>query len=139
MPVAAPVCATTILVMGQRQLGRTGWDFRAGLAEADAAVGPEGIADVLVGHLAVEPFGVEVATGPAFSIAVLGIVGVGDDVEEVGVAVDAADILGRTGTGAINAAGGAWRRVESEEPLELDDVPPVVTQGCSTLYTCPRR
>lgn len=40
--------------------------------ETDAAVGPEGIADILVGHLAIEPFRVEMATGPTFGIAMLG-------------------------------------------------------------------
>ena len=96
--------------------------------EADAAVGPEGIAHVFVGHRTLEPLGVEMAAGPAFVVAVLGIVGVGDDVEEVGVAVDAADILGRSGTGAVDAAGRARRRVEGEEPLELDDVLPIVAE-----------
>ena len=96
--------------------------------EADAAVGPEGVADVLVGHLAVEPFGVEVTAGPAFGVAVLGIVGVGNDVEESGIAMDAADILGRPGAGAVNATGGARRQVEGEQPLELDDMLPVVAE-----------
>jgi len=96
--------------------------------EADAAVGPEGIADILVGHLAIEPFRVEMATGPPFGIAVLGIVGVGDDVEEAGIAADAADILGWTSTPAPDAARTARRRVEGEEPLELDDVLPVVAE-----------
>src|SRR5215213_9557664 len=68
------------------------------------------------------------AAGPAFGVAVLGIAGVGDDVEEVGVAVDAADILGRPGAGAVDAAGGARRRVEGEQPLELDDMLPVVAE-----------
>jgi hypothetical protein len=45
--------------------------------------------------------GIEVAAGPALGVAVLGIVGVGDDREEPGVAVDAADILGRSGAGAV--------------------------------------
>ena len=75
--------------------------------EADATVGPEGIAHVFVGHLAVEPLEVEMAAGPALGVAVLGVVGIGNDVEEVGVAADAADILGRSGTGAVDAAGGA--------------------------------
>jgi hypothetical protein len=94
--------------------------------EADAAVGPEGIADILVGHLAIEPFRVEMAAGPTFGIAMLGVAGIGDDVEEAGIAVDAADILGWTGTPALDAARAARRRVEGEEPFELDDVFPVV-------------
>src|SRR5215218_3758643 len=68
------------------------------------------------------------AAGPAFGVAVLGIVGVGDDVEEIGVAVDAADILGRPGARALDAAGRARGGVEGEEPLELDDVLPVVAE-----------
>jgi hypothetical protein len=58
--------------------------LKVGLVETDAAVGSECVADVLVGHLAVEPLGIEVAAGPAFGFAVLGIFGVGDDVEEGG-------------------------------------------------------
>jgi hypothetical protein len=89
--------------------------------QADAAVGSECVADILIGHLAVEPLGVKVAAGPALGLPVLGIFGGGDDVEEVGVAFCAADILGRSGAGAVDAAGGARLRIESEEPLELDD------------------
>ena len=66
--------------------------------------------------------------GPAFGIAMLGVAGIGDDVEEVGIAVEAADILGRTGTPAVDAARIARRRVEGEEPLERDDVLPVVAE-----------
>ena len=105
-----------------------GWVFRPGLAHANAAVGPEGVADVLIGQLQIEPFGIEVAAGPALGVAVLGIVGVGDDVEELGVAMDAANILGRSGAGAVDAAGGARRRVEGKEAFELDDVFPVVAE-----------
>src|SRR5436853_556312 len=118
------MCATTIWVTGRRRLGRTGLGLGPWLVEADAAVGPEGVADVLAGHLAVEPFGVEVAAGPALGVAVLGVVGIGDDVQESGVTVNAADILGRSG--AIDAAGGARRRVEGEQPFELDSMLPVV-------------
>jgi transposase len=74
-------CATTILVTGRRRLGRTVSALGPGLVEADAAVGPEGIAHVFVGHLAVEPLGVEMAAGPVFGVAVLGVVGIGDDVQ----------------------------------------------------------
>ena len=59
---------------------------------------------VFVGHLAIEPFRVERTTGPAFGIAMLGVAGIGDDVEEVGIALDAADILGWTGTPAVDEA-----------------------------------
>jgi hypothetical protein len=97
--------------------------LKVGLVETDAAVGSECVADVLVGHLAVEPLGIEVAAGPAFGFAVLEIFGVGDDVEEGGV-----DILGRSGAGAVDAAGGARLRIEGEEPLEFDDVLPVVAK-----------
>jgi hypothetical protein len=41
---------------------------------------------------------------------VLGVVGIGDDVQEPGITVDAADILGWSGTGAVDTAGGARRR-----------------------------
>ena len=68
------------------------------------------------------------AADPALGIPVLGIFGVGDDVEEVGVAVDAADVLGRSGAGAIDAAGGARFRIEGAEPLEFDGVLPVVAK-----------
>jgi hypothetical protein len=96
--------------------------------EADAAVGPEGIADIPVGHLAIEPFWAEMTAGPTFGIAMLGVGGIGNDVEEAGIAVDAADILGWSGTRALDAAGTARRRVEGEKPLELDDVLPVVAE-----------
>ena len=99
--------------------------FRARLVQAD---GSERVADILVGHLAVEPLGIEVAAGPAFGFAVLRIFGVGDDVEEVGVAVDAADILGWSRAGAVDSAGGARLWIEGEEPLEFDDVLPVVAK-----------
>ena len=42
--------------------------------------------------------------------------------------MDAADILGRPGAGAVNATGGARRQVEGEQPLELDDMLPVVAE-----------
>src|ERR1700730_15115071 len=70
----------------------------------------------------------EIAAGHALDIPVLGIFGVGNDVEEVGVAVDAADILGRPGAGTVDAAGGARLRVEGEDSLEFDDVLPVVAE-----------
>ena len=96
--------------------------------EADAAVGSEGVPDVFVGHLAIEPFRVEVAAGPPFSIAVLGIVGVSDDFEEAAIAVDAANILGWSGPRAVDAGGPARRGIEGEESFELDDVFPVVAE-----------
>jgi hypothetical protein len=105
-------CATTILVTGERRLGRTGWVFRPGLMHADATVGPEGVSDVPVCHLEVEPLRVEVATGPALGVAVLGIVGVGDDVEEPGVAVDTTNILvgrARAPSRQLAARGGGSR------------------------------
>ncbi len=98
------------------------------LAEADAAVGCDGVAHVLVDHLAVEPFRIEVAAGPAFGFAVVGMLGVGDDLEEIGIAADTTDILGWAGTSTVDAAGRARRRVESEEPLDVDDVLPVITK-----------
>jgi hypothetical protein len=61
---------------------------------ADATVCPEGVSDILVCHLEVKPLRVEVVTSPTLGVAVLGIVGVGDDVEEPGVAVDTTNILG---------------------------------------------
>ena len=62
------------------------------------------------------------AAGPALGVAVLGVVGIGNDVEEVGVAADAADILGRSGTGAVDAAGGTRRRDEGEQPEQGSEV-----------------
>src|SRR5271156_4206870 len=65
---------------------------------------------------------------PSVWYRVLGIFGVGDDFEKLGIAVDAANILGRSGAGAVDAAGGARLRVEGEELLEFDDVLPVVAE-----------
>ena len=83
-----------------------------------------GVPRVFVGHFAVEPFRVEVAADPPFGITVLGIV----DFEEAGIAVDAANILGWSGTRTMDASGSARRRVEGREPFELDDVFPVVAE-----------
>lgn len=68
------------------------------------------------------------AAGPAFGIAALGIVWIGDDVEELCIAGDATDVFEWPGAGAVDAAGGARCRIEGEEPLELDDVLPVVAK-----------
>ena len=122
------LCGRGVRQWRQLGSGRAPGAFRAGLAQADTAVGSERVADISVSHLAVEPLRIEVAAGPAFGFAVLGIFGVGDDIEEVGVAVDAADILGRSGAGAIDAVGSARLRVEGEEPLEFDDVLPVIAK-----------
>ena len=112
----------------RRNSGRTGSVFGPGLVEADAAVGSESVPHVFVGHLAIEPFRVEMAAGPSFGIAVLGIAGVGDDFEEAGIEVDAANILGGPGTRAIDTGRPARRRVEGEEPFKRDDVLPVVAE-----------
>lgn len=68
------------------------------------------------------------AAGPTLGVAVFWMVGIGDDVEEVGMAVDAADILGRSGARAVDAAGAARRGFECKEPFELDDMLPVVAE-----------
>jgi hypothetical protein len=72
--------------------------------EASADVGPEGASNVFVDEVEVEPFGVEVSAAPALHVGVFGIVRIGDDGEELLVAVNAANIFRRSGASAFNAS-----------------------------------
>lgn len=96
--------------------------------EASPDIGLEGVPNVLVDEGGVEPFGIEVPAAPALHIGVFRIVLIGDDGEELLVARDAADIFGRPGSGAVDAACLFRCGIEREELLDLDRVMPVVAE-----------
>jgi hypothetical protein len=58
----------------------------------------------------------------------LGMTGIGDNLEEVRITGGATDILGWTGSGAGDAGSGARRGIDGDQALEGDSVLPVVAK-----------
>ena len=84
--------------------------------------------DVAVGAVEVEGFGIEATAAPSQCLAVLGMAGIGDDLEEVGIAGSTPDVLGWTGSGASDAGSGAGCGIDGDQAFEGDVVLPVVTK-----------
>ena len=82
--------------------------FRIGsrlrLIKAPFDVHSQSIAEILVRHRKVEPFRIKVATAPSNGFIILRVFRVGDNIKELLISRHAADILGRSGPHASDAA-----------------------------------
>lgn len=60
------------------------------------------VLDILIGDREVEPLGIEMATAPGLGFPMLGTLGGADYLQKLLIAWNAADILGWTGSRAVN-------------------------------------
>jgi hypothetical protein len=101
---------------------------RARLLESDWAIRSKGSAHVSIAQVEVEPLRIEMATDPAFVIAVLGMARIAQTLEEASIAVRATDIFGWSCTGTVDAPGHLRGRLKDEELLEFHQVTPVIAE-----------
>ena len=107
----------------RRAQGRT-----RSLSASDAAIGTQRSPDVPVGAVEVEGLGIEATAAPGQGLPMLGVVGIGDDLEEARITWRATDILRRTGSGTGDTGCGARRGIDGDQVLEGYTVPPVVPE-----------
>ena len=86
------------------------------------------IADVLVDEREIEPFRIEMTATPAFGVGMLGIGLIRHDVQEALVSGYATDVFRWPSPRAIDAGAMLRSGIESEKPLDLDRVMPIVTE-----------
>ena len=80
--------------------------------QASAGVLAEGVPQIPVDQVDVEPVRIEMPAGPAKVGAVVLVVRIADGLEEIGIGSGAADVLGRPGTGTFGAFRVAGQGIE---------------------------